>query len=241
MKDMEVKCLIIDDEPLAIKVVEKYIEEVDNFRCVSTCNSAIEALKILREAEVDLIFLDINMPKLSGMELLQTLKDPPLVVITTAYREYAVESYDYDVVDYLVKPIEFPRFYRMVQKVQDRLQIKPATSAAHSTDGDQKIDHLFLKVDKKMVKVFLKDILYIESLKDYVMVRTINEDLIVHHNLHSFTDLLPPENFMRIHRSYTASLDKIKAIDGNQVEIGGKYLPIGRNYQSEVKGKILRG
>ncbi|MEQ9303912.1 MAG: response regulator, partial [Marinoscillum sp.] len=126
---MDVKCLIIDDEPLAIKVVEKYIEEVDNFKCVGTCNSALEALKLLREVEVDLIFLDINMPKLSGMELLQTLKDPPLVVITTAYREYAVESYDYDVVDYLVKPIEFPRFFRMVQKVLERLKIKPSSAA----------------------------------------------------------------------------------------------------------------
>lgn len=238
---MDVKCLIVDDEPLAIKVVEKYIGEVDSFSCIGTCNSALEALKALREEEVHLIFLDINMPKLSGMELLQTLKDPPLVVITTAYREYAVESYDYDVVDYLVKPIEFPRFFRMVQKVQERLQIKPSSPTGQTSDADHKIDHLFLKVDKKMVKVFLKDILYIESLKDYVMVRTINEDLIVHHNLHSFTDLLPPESFMRIHRSYTASLEKIKAIDGNQVEIGGKYLPIGRNYQSEVKAKILHG
>ena len=236
---MEIKCLIIDDEPLAIKVIEKYVNEVDELVCIGTCENAMEALKILQDKEVDLIFLDINMPKLTGMELLQTLKDPPLVVITTAYREYAVESYDYDVVDYLVKPIEFPRFFRMVQKVMDRLKIKPAAQPQATTASDPKQDHLFLKVDKKMVKVFLKDILYIESLKDYVMVHTINEDLIVHHNLQSFTELLPATTFTRIHRSYTVSLEKIKAIDGNQVEIGGKYLPIGRNYQPEVKSKIL--
>lgn len=237
---MQIKCLIIDDEPLAIKVIEKYVDEVDELQCVGKCENALEALKMLQDNKVDLIFLDINMPKLTGMELLQTLKDPPLVVITTAYREYAVESYDYDVVDYLVKPIEFPRFFRMVQKVMGRLKIKPNSPQPQpTTSNDPKQDHLFLKVDKKMVKVFLKDILYVESLKDYVMVHTINEDLIVHHNLQSFTELLPAETFMRIHRSYTVSLEKIKAIDGNQVEIGGKYLPIGRNYQPEVKSKIL--
>lgn len=235
---MQVRCLIIDDEPLAISVIKKYIEEVDDLTCAGACANALEALKFLEEHPVDLIFLDINMPKLSGMEFLQTLKEPPLIVITTAYREYAVESYEYNVLDYLVKPIEFPRFFRMVQKALARLKISPTNGAP---EGATKNDHLFLKVDKKMVKVFFDEILYIESLKDYVMVRTQNEDLIVHHNLHSFTELLPPDGFMRIHRSYTASLDKIKAIDGNQVEIGGKYLPIGRNYQSEVKNKILKG
>lgn len=235
---MEVKCLIIDDEPLAIKVIEKYLEEINDFHCVGSCENALEALKFLADHPVDLIFLDINMPKLSGMEFLETIKNPPLVVITTAYREYAVESYDFDVVDYLVKPIEFPRFFRMVQKVLGRLHI---TTAAPATDSGSKTDHLFLKVNKKMVKVLLKDILYIESLKDYVMVRTTSEDLIVHHNLQSFTELLPAEDFMRIHRSYTVSLQKVKAIDGNQVEIAGKYLPIGRNYQPEVKATILKG
>ncbi len=237
---MQVKCLIIDDEPLAVKVVEKYIEEVDDFECVGNCSNGLEAIRFLNEQAVDLIFLDINMPKLSGMEFLETLKNPPQVVITTAYRDYAVESYNYDVVDYLVKPIEFPRFFRMVQKVMNRLSIKPAWPGSAAGEAE-KIDHLFLKVDKKMVKVFLKDLLYVESLKDYVMVRTTAEDLIVHHNLHSFTDLLPQEDFMRIHRSYTVSLEKIKAINGNQVEIGGKHLPIGRNYQSEVKNRILKG
>ena len=236
---MQVKCLIIDDEPLAIKVVEKYIAEVDDFESVGSCSNGLEALKFLADHPVDLIFLDINMPKLSGMEFLDTLKKPPLVVITTAYREYAVDSYDYDVVDYLVKPIEFPRFCRMVQKVLDRLKIKPSIPVPRASDGEARLDHVFLKVNKKMVKVFFRDILYIESLKDYVMVRTINDDLIVHHNLHSFNELLPEDNFIRIHRSYAVSLDKIKAIDGNQVEIGGKHLPIGRNYQAEVKSRIL--
>lgn len=237
---MEVKCLIVDDEPLAIKVLERYLAEVEDFRCVGTCANAVEAMRFLADHPVDLIFLDINMPKLSGMEFLRTLKNPPLIAITTAYREYALESYDYDVVDYLVKPIEFPRFFRMVQKVLERLKIKPSAADLPETP-DQKPDHLFLKVDKKSVKVFFKDILYIESLKDYVMVRTATEDLIVHHNLQSFTELLPPEHFMRIHRSYTVSLDKIKALDGNQVVIGGKHLPIGRNYQPDVKGRILKG
>lgn len=231
------KCLIIDDEPLAIKVVEKYISEVSDFVLAGSCQSALEAMHFLSTQPVDLIFLDINMPKLSGMEFLETLKSPPLVVITTAYREFAVDSYNYDVLDYLVKPIEFPRFFRMVQKVLTRLKIEPSNQPHAPEPG--RPDHLFLKADKKMVKVFFKDILYIESLKDYVMVRTVNEDLIIHHNMHSFTELLPEEHFIRIHRSYAVSLERIKAIDGNQVEIGGKHLPIGRNYQAEVKSRIL--
>lgn len=235
---MRVKCLIVDDEPLAVKVLEKYISEVSDFEYVGSCDDAVEAMRILSTQSVDLIFLDINMPKLSGIELLETMKNLPLIVITTAYREYAVESYNYDVVDYLVKPIELPRFFRMVNKVTDRLR-SPVPSNSINEPISGKIDHLFLKVDKKMVKVLLKDILYIESLKDYVMVRTINEDLIVHHNLQSFTELLPDEDFLRIHRSYAVSLEKINAINGNQVEIGGKMLPIGRNYQTEVKKQIL--
>lgn len=234
---MKVRCLIIDDEPLAIKVLEKYIEEVNDFECVGSCGSAVKAIQFLSEQPVDLIFLDINMPKLSGIEFLETMQNPPLTVITTAYREYAAESYDYDVIDYLVKPIELPRFFRMVNKVTSRLKIPSKVAPAQEPD---KVDHLFLKVDKKMVKVFLKDILYVESLKDYVMVRTNNEDLIVHHNLQSFTELLPPDYFIRIHRSYTVSLEKIKAINGNQVEIAGKMLPIGRNYQTDVKKQILK-
>lgn len=235
-----IKCLIVEDEPLAIKVLEKYIEEVDDLECLGTCYNALEALPFLENHSIDLLFLDINMPKLTGIDLMKILKNPPLIVVTTAYREYAVESYDYDVIDYLVKPIEFPRFFRTIQRVFHRLKSAPATPS-YLPETVSKAKHLFLKVDKKRIKVFLSDILYIESLKDYVIVHTINEDLIVHHNLLSFTELLPTEDFMRIHRSYTASINKIKAIDGNQVEIGGKYLPIGRNYQPEVKNKILNG
>lgn len=231
----KIKCLIVDDEPLARKVVAKYVSEVNFLEVAAELDSAVQVMEYLSsDKEVDVIFLDINMPKLSGMEFLETMKDLPSIVITTAYREYAVESYEFDVLDYLIKPIEFSRFLKTVQKLEDKINEKE--TSVKSSDSSE---FIFLKADKRMVKVFFRDIYFIESLKDYVMVRTKYDDLIVHHNLQSFTALLPVDEFLRIHRSYTISLRYIKALNGNQIEIQGKLLPIGRNYQQSVKATIL--
>lgn len=230
----KIKCLIVDDEALARDVILKYVEEVDSLEVVGELESAIQAIDFLsNEEEVDVIFLDVNMPKLSGIEFLKALNQIPNIVITSAYREYAADSFEYDVLDYLVKPIEFARFLKTVQKLEEKVR-----DTSEKSTGSK--EFIFLKADKRMVKVFFQDIFYVESLKDYVMVRTKYDDLIVHHNLQSFTALLPMDEFLRIHRSYTISLRHLRALNGNRVEIHGNLLPIGRNYQQSVKATILK-
>ena len=235
-----IKSLIVDDESLASKVIETYLEPLTEFEIVGTLSNAIEAYNFLSENNVDLIFLDINMPSISGLDFLKSLKEPPLVIITTAYREYAIEGFDLDVIDYLVKPIPLPRFLHALDKVKTHLKSQdPPISNSSSTEisSDQ---FVLLKVDKKIIKIELSDIYYIESLKDYIRVKTKIGDFITHQTLTAITGLLPHNNFIRIHRSYTISLDKVAALNGNAVEINNNLIPIGRNYISEVKETILK-
>lgn len=234
---MKVKCLIVDDEPLAINVIKNHIKSFTDFEVVSTCEDAMEAFHLLKKHSIDLIFLDINMPGLNGIELIKSLEQPPMVVITTAYREHAVEGFELNVFDYLIKPISLPRFVKTADKVMEHFQIlKRALGIQKPPDSD----YLFIKVDKKIVKIFLSDILYVESLKDYVRIFTEAENFITHQNLGNFTASLPPDQFLRIHRSFTIALDKIKALVGNDVEIGNKKIPIGRNYQQDIRKRILQ-
>ncbi|MFC2109136.1 LytR/AlgR family response regulator transcription factor [Bacteroidota bacterium] len=232
---MKLKCLIIDDEPLAIKVIENHLKEFDNIELVGTFNTAIAALSTIKEKDIDVLFLDINMPKMSGLDFLRSLTLKPHVVITTAYREYAVDSFDLDVLDYLVKPIPFSRFLKAINKVTNRINLEkeklPETSISEEP-------HIFLKVDKKLIKIKLNDILYIESLKDYIKVFTRIGDYLVHKSMTSISDELP-ENFLRIHRSFNIAINKITAVEGNSVEIANRRIPIGRNYLQEAKQKIL--
>lgn len=230
---MKIKCLIVDDEPLAINVIKRHLSGFEGFEVVACCEDAMEAYQVLKAHEdIQLMFLDINMPEVSGMDFIKSLDIKPLIVITTAYREYAVESFELDVFDYLVKPIALSRFIKTIEKVTEYLR-------AVATEDEQVVDYMFVKVDKKIVKVFFTEILYIESLKDYVRIVTSTENLITHHNLRSITKTLPQDKFIRIHRSYTIALDKIRSIEGNDVEISGKKLPIGRNYQKNIKKRIL--
>lgn len=232
---MKLNYLIVDDEPLAANVIKNHMKAFDDFEMASFCHNAMEAFGYLKNNKVDVIFLDINMPEISGIDILKSLKNPPLVVITTAYREYAVEGFELSVFDYLVKPIAFPRFVKAIDKILKHFLTLHSTFASEVETGE----FLFVKVDKKMVKILFEDILYIESLKDYVKIVTGAESFITHQNLGNFTDILPPAKFLRIHRSYTIALNKIKALDGNNIEIGTKNLPIGRNYQTDVKKKVL--
>lgn len=231
---MKIKCLLVDDEPLASDVVENYLKEFERFEVVAKVKNAFEASNYLASNQVDVLFLDINMPKMSGLEFLKSLKKAPQVVITTAYREYAVESFEMEALDYLVKPFSMERFMKTIHRLEERLSENQG-----SNTGESNRKHIFLKVDKKMVKVYLDEILYIESLKDYVRIKTFDESLINHNNLVSITDVIPMDKFIRIHRSYIIPIDKVKLIDGNQVKIGDKLLPIGRNYQKEVKELLL--
>ncbi len=233
---MNVKCIIIDDEPLASTIIEKYLEEFPMIELVGVYTAAMASVPILEEGKVDLVFLDINLPRMTGLEFLRTLQVKPLVVITTAYREYAVESFDLDVLDYLVKPIPLGRFLKSVNKVLARLKI------TRKKDHDltmKTFPYIFLKVDKKLVKFRFNDILFIESLKDYIKVCTRTGDYLIHKSMISILEELPEDNFMRVHRSFAIALNKVNSVEGNTVEIANQRIPIGRNYQQITKQRIL--
>jgi len=224
------KCLVVDDEPLAIDVIENYLHRFDHVE-TRRCENALDAFRLLKEETFDLIFLDIEMPLLSGLDFLGTLKDPPPVIITTAYRDYAVEGFELEVLDYLVKPISFPRFMKAFERA-----LKTATSGEKTIAGNtrEEEEYLFLKVDRKFVKIMISDILFIESLKDYIRVTTRLTSYISYQSLTAITEKLPAGKFMRIHRSFTINIDRVNSIDGNCVEIGGKLIPISREHRQEV-------
>lgn len=238
---MKLKCMIVDDEPLALDVLETFIGRLDNLELVCRCNNAMEAYNCLQTHEVDLLFLDIQMPKLTGIDFLKTLANPPKVIFTTAYRDYALEGFELNAVDYLLKPIAFERFLKAVSKVTASEAQKPASAAAPvtvplaGTSGpDYKSAFIYLKADKKMVKVMLSDILYIESLKDYIRVKTETKEIISYQKISFLEEKLPTDKFLRIHRSFIVALDKIQAFSATAVDIGKTEIPIGRFYKNEV-------
>ena len=233
---MIINCLIIDDEPLAINVIKNHIKEIDNINVIDTFNSAIDALNFMKSNTVDLLFLDINMPLLDGLDFIKSLDKKPMIIITTAYSEYAIKTYELEVLDYLVKPISFPRFLKAVNRA-----FKELNSNLTSNLKVAKRAHIFIKVDKKkMQKIYLDEILIIESLRDYLKITTISNKYIIHSTLSSFTEKLPSNNFIRIHRSFTIAIDKIEAVQGNSVEIDGVKYVIGRSYIEHVKNRILQ-
>ena len=232
---MKSRCLIIDDEPLAINVIKSHLDQLDDFKIVNTFTNAIDALNFLKDNSVDLIFLDINMPLLDGINFINILDVKPLIIITTAHTEFAVEAYELDLLDYLVKPISFPRLLKAVNKVR---KLKSTQQSTQQLTPERPF--LFVKIDKKkMKKIYLDEILVIESLKDYLKINTTTNRFIIHQTLSSFTAQLPPNKFIRIHRSYTIAVDKIDTIEGNSVEIAGIRYIIGRTYIDSVKSIIL--
>jgi len=233
---MKIKCLIIDDEPLAINVIKSYIEQIEDLELINTFSNSIEGLNFLKNNTIDVIFLDINMPVLDGINFIKSLENPPLLIITSAYDQFAIETYELDVLDYLVKPIEFPRLMKAVNKINKRLNNTSKLPLENSKENA----FIFVKIDKKkMKKIFLNEILVIESLKDYLKISTTSGKFIIHSTLSDFTSLLPERDFIRIHRSYTIAIDKIDAVEGNSIEIEGLRYVIGRSYIDEVKQKIL--
>ncbi len=231
-------CLIVDDEPLARTVLKKYLANLEAFALVAEASDAFEALTVLEQNTIDLVLLDIHMPELNGIDFLKTLQHKPAAIITSAYRDYAVEGFELDVVDYLVKPITFPRFMHALNKFK-RYKTGAVPDTANATEPDAE-PFLFIKADKRMVKVYYNEILYVESLKDYVRVVTETEQLITHSNLSNFTEQLPAQQFMRVHKSFTIAHAKVRAIEGNMVEIGHHKIPIGRVYQQDVKSVLLK-
>lgn len=234
---MIISCIIIDDEPLAIEIVESYVSKIEQLKLVGTFRNAIQAFAFLQEQPVDLIFLDIQMPKLSGLDFLKTLKNPPKVILTTAYRDYALDGYELEVLDYLLKPIPFERFLKAIAKVLHQ----PGNSSIAVPKSEQPTDdYVYFKVDKKMVKTRMTDVLYIESVKDYVKVRTSDKEIITQQKISYLEESLPREQFLRIHRSFIVNIEKIDAYSASDVEIGKHSVPIGRNYKNDVMKALAK-
>jgi DNA-binding LytR/AlgR family response regulator len=237
MPEQKISCLAVDDEPPALDVISKYIASVQSLELVGTCSDAVEALNLIRQHPVDLIFLDIQMPQILGTDFLRTLKNPPKVIFTTAYRKFAIEGFELDAVDYLLKPISFERFLKAVNKVMDA-----SLNGTLSVDTEQQktnIDnYIYLRSDRKMIKVALSDILYIESIKDYIKVIATTGTVITKQSISSIEETLPKDRFIRVHRSYIVALDKIKSYSSELVWVGKSELPISRMYRHEVE-KIL--
>lgn len=231
------RCLVIDDEPLAIDVIENYLQRL-NVSVIQRCENPVEAFRLISSQEYNLVFLDIEMPLLTGLELLKSIKEPPGIIITTAYREYAVEGFEFEVLDYLVKPIPFPRFMKAMERAMktSRSAAAPADNAPPTFENEA----IFLKVDRKFVRVLIKDILYVESLKDYIRVKTNTDSFVSYQSLTSITEKLPPEKFIRVHRSFTIAIDKVKVIQGGYLEIGEKLIPISREHRQEVLSRITK-
>ncbi len=214
-----VTCIIVDDEPIAQDILEGYVEDIPNLTLVAICDNAMEAMSVLQRQKIDLIFLDIEMPKLTGLEFLKSLSTPPYVIFTTAFREFALESYDLNAVDYLLKPISFERFLKAVNKVFSK-----------TIEADIP-DYKYFKVDRKNVKILYKDILYIEGLSNYVIIHTGKKQYVVYLRLIDLQNTLPKNKFVRIHKSYIVSLSHVKAYGKDYVEIGDKQLTISNTYR----------
>jgi DNA-binding LytR/AlgR family response regulator len=238
---MEINTLIVDDEPLALDVLETYIERMPELTLIKRCANAFEANEALTNYDIDLMFLDIQMPQLTGIDFIKSLKNPPLVIFTTAFPNYAIEGFELDAVDYLLKPISADRFMKAANKAIEQIKLrqsKPGTD--HPEDGE----FIFVKADKKYVKVKYNEIIYIEGLKDYVIIRLLSGRVITLQTMKSLEDKLPPKLFKRIHRSYIVNLDQINAIVGNMVEVlengKPKHLPIGKNYRDDLLDLVQR-
>lgn len=228
-----IKTIIVDDEPLALDILESFVLKMPNLQLVARCENAFEANEILQNQKIDLMFLDIQMPQLSGVDFLKSLSSPPCVVFTTAFAEYAVEGFELNAVDYLVKPISLDRFMKAVNKVSDKISLRTEGAGEEGTD-----QFFFVKADKKLVKVNFDEIVYIEGLKDYVIIKNENTRVITLQTMKSLEEKLPTSTFRRIHRSFIVNMNKIQALDGNVVEVlekgQVKHLPIGKNYRDEL-------
>lgn len=228
-----VKCLIVDDEPLAIEIIETYLNKLEDFEIVAKCQNALQAFKVLEESSVDLIFLDIQMPQLTGIEFLKALSNKPKVIFTTAYIDYAVESYELDVLDYLVKPISFERFFKAINKYSKNLK-KPDLNKDVANDSSLSKAYIYVRENKKNYKILYSSILYVESVKDYVRIHTHDKNVIVKSTLSDFQKELSQIQFLRVHRSYIVNLDHVTAHTSKDIEIESIEIPIGISYKQKV-------
>jgi DNA-binding LytR/AlgR family response regulator len=226
---MKIKCLLVDDEPIALNVLASYVRQVDALELIGQCRSGVEAFTLLQNKPVDLIFLDIQMPQLTGLDLLRTLPNPPKAIITSAYREYALDGYELDVLDYLIKPIPFERFIKAVGKV---LIQKMPTLPSNPVVAEEPF--LFVKEDRQLIRLAIRDIIWLESLRDYVKITTPTQQITTRQTLGYYEELLPGDQFLRIHRSFIVAKSKIISLTETRINVVGQSLPIGRYYKSHV-------
>ena len=235
-----IKCLVVDDEPLAVKLMVKHIEQVPQLLFIGQCSNAIEAMAFLKENETDLVFLDIQMPVLTGIDFVKSLHHLPAIIFTTAYRDYAVESYELEVVDYLLKPITFPRFLKAIQKYEGHHSGAMTTEISTSQTYSEIPSWMYVNVNKKHVKIHFAEVLYVESIKDYVRIHTEEESYMTKDTLTDFC-LRLPDHFLRVHRSFAVNSHRVTAFTTQDVEIGEKEIPIGSSYKEFVILELKKG
>lgn len=229
---MNVKAIIVDDEPLARQVILKYAKDIPNLEIISECDNALQASQVLGENHIDLMFLDVNMPKLSGLDFLRNLNHSPLVILTTAYTDYALEGYELDILDYLKKPFGFERFFKAFQKSEAQLTL------INKQSSKTEDDFIFIKSNKKAIRIEVKDICFIEGLGDYIKIHLKENHHVTNLTMKKMEELLPQKDFLRIHKSFIIRLKSIQAIEGNQVIIGKNKVPIGNNYRQDFNELI---
>ena len=237
-----INVIIVDDEPLAQDVLETYIEKIPDLNLVKKCSNALEANEALRSNEIDLMFLDIQMPQLTGIDFLRSLANPPVVIFTTAYSNYAVDGFELNAIDYLLKPISLERFLKAANKAIEQIELlrkgKEGAAPVAAAASEPETDFMFVKADKKLVRVYYHDVVYIEGLKDYVIIRQMDSRIVTLQTMKSLETKLPANIFRRIHRSYIVNINKIDAVMGNMVEVQekgqAKHLPVGKNYRDEL-------
>ena len=234
---LKYSCLIVEDEPLSAEILTDYVRQVPFLELRSVCADAIYAMELLQKEKIDLLFLDIHLPKLKGMEFLESLRNPPRVIIISAYKDYALQAFELNVVDYLLKPIRFSRFLKAVNKLEQQPENKPLSTPAETRERT----YFFFSVGKKKVKVFLDEILYIESLREYVRITMRDKNILTKFQLSAIEELLSRNNFIRVHRSFIVAKDKISAFTATDVEINNNQIPIGRSYKELVIGLLERG
>jgi DNA-binding LytR/AlgR family response regulator len=232
---VKVNCIIIDDEPLAAALIEAHVANIPNLNIIAVCNNALEGFEVLKTQSVDLIFLDIQMPLLTGIEFLKSLSNPPKVIFTTAYREYAIESYELEVVDYLLKPISFDRFFKAINKFFKTIETN--TSIITVSDSQEVSKFIYVNSNKKQHKISFSEILYVESIKDYIRIHLHDKTIVTKDKISEFEQKLS-SNFLRTHRSYIVNADKITAYTVNDVEIGEIEIPIGISYKKQLLEKL---
>jgi DNA-binding LytR/AlgR family response regulator len=226
-------CLIVEDEPLAAEVLQDYVSQIPFLHLEAVCNDAISALDYIQQGKIDVLFLDIHLPRIKGLDFAKTLKRPPQIIITTAYREYALDGYEVNAVDYLIKPINFHRFLTAVNKLKVQTGTSEIIFSGKTADAAEE-RHIFININKKRIKIYLQHILYVESRKEYIRIVTTDKSYLTKFQLSEFEEQLDKNKFIRIHRSFIIAKEKINAFTAADVEINGEQIPIGRSYKELV-------